>query len=280
MRNLFNFLLKYFSVLFFLILEIISFSLIISSQSYQRAHFFSSSNTVVASIYQTGNSVVEFFKLKTSNENLSEENTQLKNEIIALKRQLSAFEMQKSDSSELRLAPETAYRYISAKVINCSTSKMQNYITLNKGMRDGVRKNMGVISEEGAVGIVIDVSDKFSVVIPIINTKLLISSKFKRNNYSGTLTWSGVNSRFASLNDIARHVEFSKGDTLITSGFTPSFPENIPIGFVDDFHIDPSDSYYTIKISLAVDFKTLAHVKIIDYSNFDEQTTLEKSVQN
>jgi len=276
MRNLIQFFVRFGYTFLFLLLETIAFILIIHSQSYQRSAFLSSSNSVVASLYGVSNNVVEFFNLKAANNNLSEENTLLKNEIIQLKNQLIAFQNDSITAAFHQIAPENDYKLISAKVVNKSTNKLQNYITINKGKRDNIYTDMGVISDEGVVGIVSAVSDKFAVVIPILNSKLTISSKFVKNNYDGPLQWKGYDYRFASLGDIARHVEFSLGDTLVTSGYTASFPEGIPVGTVEKFEIAESDSYYEIKVRLAVNFRTLSHVKIIDYANFLEQKTLEK----
>lgn len=276
MRNLINFLIQYSVLMLFLLLEIISFALVVNNREYQKSVFFTSANVFVSNMYEVSNSVVEFFKLRTANENLSEENTSLKNEIILLKNELSTLRPEKEDSVHFQIPPEMEYQFISAKVINNSTNKLQNYITLNKGIRDGIRVDMGVVSDEGVVGIVKVVSTKCSVVIPVLNDKIKINCKFKKNNYSGPLQWNGIDYRYANLNDIARHVEFSLGDSLITSGFTSTFPEGIPVGTIEDFKIKESDAYYNIKVKLAVNFRTLSHVKVIDYKNYKEQKTIEK----
>ncbi|MFZ4581903.1 MAG: rod shape-determining protein MreC [Paludibacter sp.] len=276
MRNLFNFLIQYSVLILFLILELISISLIVKNQEYQKSVFLSSSNSTVASMYEMSNSVVEFFKLKASNETLSEENTALKNEIIQLRNRLETMKPISKDSIRFRIPPEMEYKFISAKVINSSTNKLQNYITLNKGIRDGIKVDMGVVSDLGVVGIVKTVSDKFAVVIPILNDKIRINCKFTKSNYSGPLQWTGFNYQYASLNDIARHVKFALGDSLVTSGFTNTFPEGIPVGTIDNFNIKESDPYYSISVKLAVDFRTLSHVKVIDYKNYREQRYLEQ----
>jgi len=250
--------------------------MIVKNQEYQKSVFLSSSNTMVSSMYEISNSVVEFFKLRAANDNLAEENTALKNEITGLKNKLSTLQPETTDSVHFRVPPEMENVFISAKVINNSTNKLQNYITINKGALDGIKSDMGVISDEGVVGIVKTVSNKFSVVIPILNPKIQINCKFIRNNYSGPLHWNGEDYRYANLTDIARHVELTLGDTLITSGLTKTFPEGIPVGIIEDFNIKESDAYYNIKVKLAVNFRKLSHVKIINYLNYKEQSVLEK----
>ena len=277
MRNLINFLIQYSVLILFLFLEIISFALVVNNREYQKSVFLSSSNSAVSGLYEINNSVVEFFKLRDANDNLSEENTLLKNELNKLRNQLSTLEPEKDDSLHFQIPPEMEYEFISAKVINNSTNKLQNYITLNKGLRDGIKVDMGVISDEGVVGIVKTVSDKFAVIIPILNDKIKINCKFTKTNYSGPLQWDGLDYRYADLKDIARHVEFSLGDSLITSGFTNTFPEGIPVGIIEDFKIKKSEAYYNIKVKLAVNFRTLSHVKVINYKNYNEQRTLEKA---
>jgi rod shape-determining protein MreC len=279
MKNLINFLIQYSVVFLFLFLEIISFTLIVKNQGYQKSVFLSSSNSIVSTLYEGSNSVVEFFKLRVANDNLAEENTRLKNEIINLQNKLATLEPKAKDSVHFRIPPEMEYQFISAKVIHSSTHKLQNYITLNKGAVDGVQVDMGVVSDEGVVGIIKTVSKRFSVVIPVLNPKIQINSKFKRNNYSGSLLWGGQDYRYANLTDIARHVELALGDTLVTSGLTSTFPEGIPVGTIDDFNIKESDAYYNIKVKLAVNFRTLSHVKVINYLNYKEQRQLEKTTE-
>lgn len=279
MRNLINFLIQYSVLILFLFLEIISFALVVNNRDYQKSVFLSSSNSAVSGLYEMNNSIVEFFKLRDANDNLSEENTTLKNEIIKLKSQISSLKPDEEDSLHFQIPPEMEYEFISAKVINNSTNKLQNYITLNKGLRDGIKVDMGVISDEGVVGIVKTVSDKFAVVIPVLNDKIKINCKFTKSSYSGPLQWDGLDYRYASLMDIARHVEFSLGDSLITSGFTNTFPEGIPVGVIEDFKIKQSEAYYNIKVKLAVNFRTLSHVKVINYKNYNEQRTLEKAAE-
>lgn len=279
MNNLLNFLIKYSVVFLFLLLEIISFSMVVSNQEYQKSVFISSSNTAISAMYEMSNTVVEFFKLRAANDNLSEENTALKNQINDLQNQVAALKPEEKDSTNYHIPPEMQNKLISAKVINNTTNKIQNYITLNKGFNDGIRPDMGVISDEGVVGIVKTVSHKFAVVIPVLNEKIRINCKFRKNNYTGPLQWDGLDYRYAKLNDIARHVELALGDTLVTSGFASNFPEGIPVGKIEDFKISESDSYYNITVKLAVNFRTLSHVKVIKYLNYGEQKAIEAAAE-
>jgi len=280
MRKLFAFLAKYSVLILFIILEIISFSMVVNNDGYQQSVFFSSGNTVIASLYKVNNSIFEYFYLKKANEGLAKENINLQNELANLKLRLDTLTTRPTDDVQTSsIDPDLEINYILAKVINNSTNKQLNYITLNKGIRDGVRKDMGVINEDGVVGVVSNVSEKFAVVIPILNPRIHINGKFTKNNYNGFVNWDGVDYRFAKLNDIARHVIFSKGDSLVTSGYSHSFPEGILIGTVDDFNIEESDAYFNIQVKLAVNFRTLSYVKLVDYLNYKERLNLESEME-
>jgi len=279
MRKLLAFLIRYSVVILFLLLEVIAFIIVVKNNDYQKSVFFSSGNTMLASMYKVSNSVMEFFTLKSANEGLAEENTLLKNKLVEMQNQLDAVQQPVGQPDNRNISPEKEVRYILAKVINNSTNKTRNFITLNKGSRDGIKPDMGVVNEDGVVGFVAQVSEKFSVVLPILNPRFSIIGKFVKHNYSGPVVWEGIDYRFASLRDIARHVQFAHGDSLVTSGYTKYFPEGIPIGTVEDFKIREAETFYDIKLKLAVNFRTLSYVQVIRYLNDDEQNKLEKSVE-
>lgn len=278
MKNLINFLIKYSYFFLFVALEVVSVVLLAGNDNYRRSVILTSSNALAANMYALSNNVVEFFNLRTANNNLSEENTELKNEIIELQNLLASREPFRADSFQYKIPPEMQYRYIQAKVIGNTTNKVLNYITLNKGETDGVRPDMGVVSESGVVGIIKTVSEHFATVIPLLNPRFQLSCKYQSNNYIGALQWQGEDYRFSNLMDIARHVQIHQNDTIVTSGLTMTFPEGIPVGTVEEFHINQSDPYYTIKVRLMVDFRTLTHVSIIDFKYSDEEKMLRNQI--
>lgn len=279
MKNLIHFFVKYSVIFLFVILEIISVILISNNKGYQRSVLLSSTNSVTGWMYEVSSGFFEFFKLKNANANLAEENTALKNQVTFLENQLANYtdSVYIADWKTIKVEPNREYEYIPAKVIRNTTHLTQNYITLNKGANQGIKPDMGVVSDEGVVGIVQSVSSKFSKVIPILNPQTIINSKFKSSNYYGPVIWDGKDYRYAKLNDIARHVRFSLGDTLVTSGLVKTFPEGILIGTIDNYEIKESDAYYNIQVKLAVDFRMLTHVRVINYLNYEEQSKLEES---
>ncbi|MEG1380033.1 MAG: rod shape-determining protein MreC, partial [Bacteroidales bacterium] len=170
----------------------------------------------------------------------------------------------------------TKYDFIMAQVINNSISQMENYITLNKGSKDGVTPQMGVVDQNGIIGIVSLVSDHYSVVISLLNTKLRLSAKVKGSDYFGSLVWDGESGQYAVLEELPRHVEFKEGDTIVTSGYSAAFPEGLPVGVIAGYSRQHNDNFYALKIKLAADFYRLNDVRVIINNQQKEQLELEE----
>ena len=193
MRNLWQLILKYSNLLLFLLLEVVALFFVFSRNGLPHSAWRSSANYVVGSFYQTWSNVSDYFFLRSENERLVAENVELQNYITRLENQLEGlFESQLPDTVPAYVYAEKDLRYIPAKVINFSTSSQRNYLTLNKGARDGVEENMGVVDQDGVVGIVRAVSDRFSVVIPVINNAFSVSCRFLSNDKLGPLHWDGI----------------------------------------------------------------------------------------
>ncbi len=277
MRKLIRFLINHVFFIIFLILEIFSLTLIINFNDFQKSIYFNSANGFIGELHTIINSTTGYFGLKEKSDNLSDENAKLLDRISILESQLEVIKDKEIDTTFV--LSEKKYNFLSAKVVNNSTNKGRNYITLNKGAKEGVKPDMGVVSDQGIVGIVSAVSDHFSVVISVLNPIIKFSSKLKKNNFSGYAVWDGIDYRYVKFEDIQEHVPVALGDTIVTTGYTDGFPENIPVGIVEELEKRPEDSYYDIKVKLFTNFKVLSHVKIINYRYKEEQSNLENSVQ-
>lgn len=277
MRNLWQFLVKYSNLLLFLFLEAVALGLVFSYNSLNHSAWLSSANRIMGGMYASWSNLTGYFHLRTENEQLSAQNVELLNRITALENRLEGVnEALLPDSVSAYIYAEKHLNYIPAKVINMSTSTQRNFITLNKGSRDGVEEDMGVVDQDGVVGIVRTVSERFAVVIPVINSGFSVSCRFLSNDKLAPLHWDGVNYRYAQLEDVARHVEVHEGDTLVTSGLSDAFPEGIMVGVVDQAKLSESDIYYHIRVRLAADFHRLGYVQIIQNKTRAEQKKLEK----
>ena len=208
---------------------------------------FSTANAFVAWQHEQVNEIRSYFHLRSQNEQLAAENAALRNQISAM------------DS----VKTEGTVQYMPAKAVQMTTDQLHNYLTINRGSKDGICRGQGVRNEDGVVGIIRTVGPNYSVVMPIINTNSKLSCRFAKNDYIGTLTWDGSDCRFAQLEDVASHMVVNQGDTIITSGLSPVFPEGIPVGIVENSILKEGDSYYTIRIRLHTNFKRLKYVEVV-----------------
>ena len=217
------------------------------------------------SIHAFFSKIGNYFNLKEENFLLLDENNRLK--ALNLNRSIQSTAVS-NDADNYQLTP--------ASVIKNSYAFPQNYLTLNKGERDLIKEDMGVITSNGLVGIIDQTSSKYARVISILNTKSKINAKLKKSNHFGTLEWNGENHRAVQLHDIQDLVKLAKGDTVVTSGYSSVFPENIPIGRIESFQLNDTKDLYIINVSLFNDMTNLRHVHIIENLDFEELKTLKE----
>lgn len=279
MRNLLNFLLKYDYWLLFILLEAVSFTLLFRFNNYQGSVYFTSASGMVAWVDQMVSGVTSYFGLREVNTDLARRNVQLELEVERLSRSLRAYVRDSAAIEQIRREAADAYWVTSARVVNNSLTRSDNYITIDKGSADSVCAEMGVLSGSSVVGVVYHVSRHYALVLPVLNSKSNISCKIRRTDYFGVLKWEGGSSRYAWLQDIPRHSEFSLGDTVVTSGHSAIFPEGVPVGVVDDREDSHDGLSYHLKIRLFTDFARLSDVSVIRYEGHAEQAALEDSVK-
>jgi len=274
MRSLFRLLVKNYPFLLFLFLEVISVVFIVNYNSFQRSRYLNTSNAISASLYSSYSSVVQYFGLKKVNKHLMEENALLRN-------QIDRYENSITDSTMTGSAiPDSTFHYISARVINNSVNKQQNYITINRGRKHGVKPDQGIISSTGIVGIITSVSESYSMGLSVLNPRWSISAKLKKNGYYGSLIWNGKNYKTAELDEIPFHVDVAVGDTIVTSGYSSVFPEGIMVGTVESFTQPPGENYYIIDVTLSTDFKSVTWVEVINDLKSEELKELKRTTLN
>lgn len=275
MRNLLQFLARYHVLLLFVVLQLIALSLTVQSQSFQRSTFFSGANAVSGSVLGSYHQVENFINLRETNRNLARENAELRSTLKS-----SYFPMYVERDTIVDTLYNQEYKYINAMVINSSFNKRNNYMTLNRGSAHGIKTGQGVISADGAVGIIKDVSAHYATVIPLIHSNTRLSGKFKKSNYFGSANWSGGDHRVIRLSDIPRQASFVVGDTVVTDTRSGIFPAGIIIGTVRDYDIEPQDQLYEVDLTLAVDFAKVEHVYVIEDLFKEERRALEERSQN
>ncbi|MBN2742461.1 MAG: rod shape-determining protein MreC [Marinilabiliaceae bacterium] len=275
MRNIIRFLMQHHVGVLFVFLEILSLILVFRYNPYHRSVFVSSSNRLSGALYEGTHALTHFFSLQRDNDRLADENAFLKSRLPG------AFQM---SPNYIRLVKDSLtgqqYAYHSARVINNSVNKSFNYLTLDKGSIDGIRQETAVICPDGIVGVVRRVSPHFTSVISLLNSRLKISGKLKESGHFGSVSWDGTDSRYVNLSEIPLHATVNPGDLIVTSGYSAIFPEGIPIGTVDEVEAEEGESFFRIRVKLAVDFKRLSYVEVVDNTYRGEQLQLEKQNEN
>lgn len=272
MKSLFRFLIRNYFVMMFLALEAISFILIVSYNNYQRVAFINSSNDIAGTIYERFSNLGGYFSLKITNDRLAAENAALKQKLQTLTMLQEKYPVNWPDTVG---AP--AYYFASAKVISNSVNKQFNYITLNKGSRQGIKPDMGIICADGVVGVITSVSPNYSTGLSLLNKQLRIPAKITKNNYFGSLVWDGNSSTSADLKEIPFHIMVNVGDTVVTSGYSSLFPEGIMIGTIEKWDQESNTNFYNIKVKLSTNFRTLKYVEVVKNTKQDELKRLESN---
>ncbi|MCY1722410.1 rod shape-determining protein MreC [Prolixibacteraceae bacterium Z1-6] len=274
MRSLLRFLIRNYAFLLFLFLEVVSLVLVFNYNSFQKSKFLNSSNYVSAGLYGTVNSVFQYFDLAKVNRQLAEENAALRTQ---LQMSISNSEFVPDTLGHGIVGSDTTFRFTPARVINNSVNKQQNYITLNKGRKDGIKPDQGILSPQGIVGVITSVSESYSTGLSLLNPRWNVSAKLKKSGFYGSLAWNGEDYQLAELLEIPFHVKLAVGDTIVTSGHSSIFPEGLLIGVVDEYEQPEGENYYDIKVRLATDFKSIRYVEVIDNVKKEELEKLEKN---
>jgi len=273
MRNLLNFLKKFGNIFLFVLLEAIALYLLASRPNYHSIKLSKALNATTAFVNEKVNRASDYFTLVEINKQLLNENIELRNAMQRIYRSSEISTFHVTDS-----VYRQQYMYILARAVNNSVNKQKNYITLNKGMLNGVRKDMAVIGPDGIVGIIIEAGRNYSIAMSALNLDFRLSARLSKNGYFGSLTWDGSDINCLNLNEIPRHVSVAEGDTVETTGFSAVFPEGIMVGTVSEFGVSGGD-FYNIKVKLATQFKKLNNVYVIVNLNKEEQKEIESDIQ-
>ncbi|ANQ50214.2 rod shape-determining protein MreC [Flammeovirga yaeyamensis] len=267
MSQLFAIIFRYRVFLLFLFLEIVAAGLIVNNNSYQRSIVLSSSNTLVGGIYNTTSNVTQYFNLTEVNEGLLDENAILRKQIELLQVGIASDSVTDSSKENITnlfygMSDTVAYDFIPARVINNSMYRMANYITLNKGRKDGIEPGMGIMTQAGVVGQVKTVSDNFATCYSLLHREMNVSAELKRTGDLCTVKWDTQDPTTASANYLPLHLDINVGDTITTSGFNTVYPEGVMLGVVSEASRVPSERFWLITIDVSVDFSKLHHVYV------------------
>jgi len=242
-----------------------------------QAFFGNIANEVTGSVSKKYNDVEYYFQLKKTNEQLANENANLRKMLSTSFENADTAKISYVDSLAKDTLGTRKFSFLVAKVANNSVTQENNYITLHRGAKQGVKVDMGVIGPDGIVGKVILVSDNYSRVMSLLNRKSKVSAMTKKGLYTGELDWDGKDPNYLTLHGIPKSAKVQKGDTILTSNISQklSFPPGIMVGRVADIILDPSSNFYNLKIKSATNFFTLQYVYLTDNLQQAEQQALE-----
>ena len=268
MHNLLRFIKINQFLLLFILIEGFSVFLLLQNNSYQANKAIKFSTQYTSFIYNYTASFSDYVSLKETNNYLIEENAKL----LALLKNETSF----IDST---LIQNKKYHYYPAKIINNSVSKRNNFITINKGSKHGIKEGMGVITKQGVIGVVHSVSTHYAIAISLLHRKSAIGIQLKKNNHNGILKWKGFDYKSATISDFPNHIPIIIGDTITTNSHSVIFPEGVPIGTIKNIRKNADDGFFDVSVSLFEDFNQLNYVYIIHSDEAAEQLKLEQKIQ-
>ena len=280
MRNLFAFLTRHNHWFVFLALEVISVILLFQYNSYQASVWFSSANEVAGKVYEANSWVETFFSLRQVNKELTQRNLELEQQMVAMQELLTRAKHDSTDVARTQKQALEGFKLYPARVVSNSLDKKDNFITIDKGWADGVKKDMGVACGSGVVGVVYLVSRNYSVVIPILNSHSNISCMIKGRGYFGYLHWNGGDPGIAYVDDVPRHARFKLGMNVVKSGYSSIFPPGVLVGKILHVFNSPNGLSYRLQVKLATDFGRLRDVCVIDNAGMEERLEMMRAVQD
>ncbi|HTK21741.1 MAG TPA: rod shape-determining protein MreC [Mucilaginibacter sp.] len=270
MRNLLIFITKYNAFFLFIIFEISSLVIYIKFNSFQKASFINSTNKITGTLYAQVNELYGYLSLRETNDSLARENARLRGQLKA------SFYIDSVNKKEVKdTIYKQQYTYIEAKVINNSTNRSNNYITINRGSLQGVGKGMGVICSSGIVGKVVFVGPHMSIVQSLLHKDSRFSAMLSKNKEIGYIEWSDdLDPHKGFLKDVSNNAQPHVGEEIVTSEFS-LFPAGIPIGKVSNLRTKNGGFALNMEVKLAVDYGKLQYVDVVVNKFAEEQAGLE-----
>lgn len=264
MYNLIRFIKKYNYIILFLILEAICITMLIYNLPYQKRKLTNLGNNISGKLFKTKSNWINYFHLKDENIILTEHNAKL----------MSLTYLNTNDTALRYNNSSNNYRFIPANVINNSIYRNNNYLLIDKGRNDGLKKDMGVVCENGIVGKIANVSDNYASVVSMLHPYTIVSARFANNQHIANVCWNTKDYRFGQVRDIPLHLQLNKGDTLVTSGYSNVYPPDFMIGTIEEMINSESKDFNTAKIRFSTNFSTLRHVFVIENLNQSEIDSL------
>lgn len=278
-NNLIDFIRKYCYIFLFILFETISMILLFRFNSYQGSVWFSAANSVAAGINSTYSNVMNFFNLEQVNQELTAQNIALQRETEHLRQSLITATQDTTITEKLMREKLVGYNMVPATVVSNSAERSNNYLVIDRGEKDGIRPEMGVVGGGGVVGIIYLTGPHHSLVIPVTNRKSSISCRVRGQNYFGYLQWDGSSMLSAYVDDVPRYAKVKVGQAIETSGYSAVFPPGIFVGRVRTIRNSTDGQSYRLDVTLGTNFANLRDVLVVTTPYKAEIDTLQVHAQ-
>lgn len=281
MRNIFLFIRRYFTFISFLALQFVALSLLFRYNRFHRAVGLGVANELTGWVNSKYSNVDEYFHLKKESDRIHHLNDSLLNK---LKTNFLNFD------TAVRIAQDTIpydtfghrrrYLWREAEVVSNSFTLDKNYIQINRGAKQGIKDNMGVLNSDlSLVGLVVNTSENFSQVMSLLHVRNSVNAILKKSGSAGTITWDGKNPQILVMTGVPKSDTVAKGDTVLTGTYSYSFPPKYMIGTVQEIEKETSSGFYTLKVRTAANFQNLQHVFVVENLQTAEQEALDKETR-
>ena len=262
MQSIINTIIRFKNFFVFIFLLVVSLSFSYTRSDFHENKINNFSLIISSNFYKPFYNLKSYLQLRELNEKLMEENILLKKEKL---------------NKKLDSKYDNNYDLILAKVIKNSTKLSRNNLIINRGEKNGIKRDMGVISKDGIIGIINETSKNYSSVISILNKDLKINAKHNKSNAYGSLEWNQKDPTVVELNDISIDNEIFIGDTISTGGMSFYFPNNIPIGKINSIKISENYGFYSLKVKLFQKMNNISYVYVIENFNYGELYKIDKN---
>ncbi len=263
-------------VILFIIAETIAISHYAKSDSYAKAKIFLFSNSITGGVAGTVHNATHLLSLPQENRALSQRIAELESELDYY----ASATIDTLDVGEI-IFDDPTYSYVVGRVVSNSINKLENFIIIDKGMSDGVREQMALITPDGLMlGYVASCSSRYSAALSILSHSFTTSGKLKGGANYGSISWSGESRYHVSMSELSKYEPINVGDTVVSTGFSNIFPGDIVIGTVSSFEFNEMQTAYNVEIELAAQMTAVNHILAVGNRESGEIEELLQEAEN
>lgn len=252
---------RVFNAAIFILMEVAALNMLSHNAEAQKLWIARGAHSFMAACWGTTQQVRQYFSLRQENRALADENFRLRTELLRLG----------GDASQSGNAPARVrgFEYLPAEVVKMSRNRQHNYLIISKGYEDGVKEKSGIITGEGVIGIIDEVSAHHAFAFSFQNADISISARIGSEGAVGPLVWDGISGDGALLKEIPLQYRYAPGDTVYTSGYSSIFPPDIPLGIAGTSRII-NGATNEIRVTLLENFKALRYVTVVHNTQLEE----------